>query len=80
MNKYLADELFKRAYSHLQKKEFGKSSQLFEKLLKEIEEFHEEIKEYQRDTFDRQVVISMTPTFTSNMPPKIKSCVYPDFH
>ena len=50
------------------------------KLLKEIEEFHEEIKEYQRDTFDRQVVISMTPTFTSNRPPKIKSCVYPDFH
>ena len=35
MNKYLADELFKRAYSHLQKKEFGKSSQLFEKLLKD---------------------------------------------
>ena len=50
------------------------------KLLKEIEEFHEEIKEYQRDTFDRQVVISMTPTFTSNRPPKIKSFVYPDFH
>ena len=35
MNKYLADELFKRAYSHLQKKEFVKSSQLFEKLLKD---------------------------------------------
>mgnify|MGYP003350870624 CR=1 FL=1 len=35
MNKYLADELFKRAYGHLQKKEFGKSSQLFEKLLKD---------------------------------------------
>ena len=35
MNKYSADELFKIAYSHLQKKEFGKSSQLFEKLLKD---------------------------------------------
>ena len=35
MNKYSADELFKKAYSHLQKKEFGKSTQLFEKLLKE---------------------------------------------
>ena len=35
MNKYSADELFKIAYSHLQKKEFEKSSQLFEKLLKD---------------------------------------------
>ena len=35
MNKYLADELFKRAYDHLQKKEYGKSSELFEKLLKD---------------------------------------------
>ena len=35
MNKYSADELFKIAYSHLQKKEFVKSSQLFEKLLKD---------------------------------------------
>ena len=35
MNKYSADELFKIAYSHLQKKEFKKSSQLFEKLLKD---------------------------------------------
>ena len=35
MNKYSADELFKIAYSHLQKKEFAKSSQLFEKLLKD---------------------------------------------
>ena len=34
MNKYSADELFKIAYQHLQKKEFGRSSQLFEKLLK----------------------------------------------
>ena len=33
MNKYSADELFKIAYSHLQKKEFEKSNQLFEKLL-----------------------------------------------
>ena len=33
MNKYSADELFKIAYSHLQKKEFEKSTQLFEKLL-----------------------------------------------
>jgi len=35
VDKYLADELFKRAYNHLQKKEFVKSSQLFEKLLKD---------------------------------------------
>ena len=34
MNKYSADELFKIAYDHLQKKEFKKSYQLFEKLLK----------------------------------------------
>ena len=34
MKKYSADELFKIAYDHLQKKEFGKSTQLFEKLLK----------------------------------------------
>ena len=33
MNKYSADELFRIAYSHLQKKEFEKSTQLFEKLL-----------------------------------------------
>ena len=33
MNKYSADELFKIAYSHLQKKEFEKSTKLFEKLL-----------------------------------------------
>ena len=33
MNKYSADELFKIAYNHLQKKEFEKSIQLFEKLL-----------------------------------------------
>ena len=33
MNKYSADELFKIAYDHLQKKEFEKSTQLFEKLL-----------------------------------------------
>ena len=35
MNKYSADELFKIAYSHLQKREFQKSSQLFEKLLRD---------------------------------------------
>ena len=33
MKKYSADELFKIAHSHLQKKEFEKSTQLFEKLL-----------------------------------------------
>jgi len=32
VNKYSADELFKIAYGHLQKKEFEKSTQLFEKL------------------------------------------------
>ena len=36
MNKYTADELFKIAYGHLKKKEFEKSSQLFEKLLKDF--------------------------------------------
>jgi len=35
VKKYSADELFKIAYSHLQKKEFVKSAQLFEKLLKD---------------------------------------------
>ena len=35
MKKYSADELFKIAYSHLQKKEFVKSAHLFEKLLKD---------------------------------------------
>jgi len=35
VNKYSADELFKIAYSHLQKKEFVKSAQLFEKILKD---------------------------------------------
>ena len=33
MNKYSANELFKIAYGHLQKKEFEKSTELFEKLL-----------------------------------------------
>ena len=33
MNKYSADELFKIAHRHLQKKEFKKSTQLFERLL-----------------------------------------------
>ena len=36
MNKYSSDELFEIAYSHLQKKEFKKSVQLFEKLLKDL--------------------------------------------
>ena len=36
MNKYTADELFKIAYNHLKKKEFKKSSHLFEKLLKDF--------------------------------------------
>ena len=35
MTKYSADELFKIAFNHLQKKEFRKSSHLFEKLLKD---------------------------------------------
>ena len=35
MKKYSADELFKIAYSHLQKKEFVRSAHLFEKLLKD---------------------------------------------
>ena len=35
MKKYSADEVFKMAYSHLQKKEFVKSAHLFEKLLKD---------------------------------------------
>ena len=34
MNKYSADEIFKIAHNHFQKKEFEKSIQLFEKLLK----------------------------------------------
>ena len=34
MKKYSADELFKIAYSHLQKKDYGKSAGLFEKLVK----------------------------------------------
>ena len=34
MKKYSADELFKIAYSHLQKKDYGKSAGLFEKLAK----------------------------------------------
>ena len=38
MNKYSADELFKIAYSHLQKKDFGKSAGLFEKLIKDYPE------------------------------------------
>ncbi len=38
MNKYSADELFKIAHSHFQKKEFGKSIYLFEKLLKDFPE------------------------------------------
>ena len=33
MNKYSVDELFKIAYGHLQKKEFEKSTQLYERLL-----------------------------------------------
>jgi len=33
VNKYSADELFKIAYDHLQKKKFGKSAGLFEKLI-----------------------------------------------
>ncbi len=36
MNKYSADELFKIAYEHLQKRNYGKSAGLFEKLLKDF--------------------------------------------
>ena len=36
MNKYSADELFKIAYKHLQKRNYGKSAGLFEKLLKDF--------------------------------------------
>ena len=36
MNKYSADELFKIAYNHLQKRNYGKSAGLFEKLLKDF--------------------------------------------
>ena len=36
MNKYSADELFKIAYDHLQKRNYGKSAGLFEKLLKDF--------------------------------------------
>ena len=35
MKKYSADELFKIAYNHLQKKNYGKSAGLFEKLVKD---------------------------------------------
>ena len=35
MNKYSADELFKIAYNHLQKRNYGRSAGLFEKLLKD---------------------------------------------
>ena len=38
MKKYSADELFKIAYDHLQKKKFGKSAGLFEKLIKDYPE------------------------------------------
>ena len=38
MNKYTAEELFKIAYAHLQKKDFRKSSGLFEKLIKDYPE------------------------------------------
>ena len=38
MNKYSADELFKIAYDHLQKKNFGKSASLFEKLINDYPE------------------------------------------
>ena len=36
MNKYSADELYKIAYNHLQKRNYGKSAGLFEKLLKDF--------------------------------------------
>jgi protein O-GlcNAc transferase len=36
VNKYSADELFKIAYEHLQKRNYGKSAGLFEKLLKDF--------------------------------------------
>ena len=38
MNKYSADKLFKIAYDHLQKKNFGKSATLFEKLINDYPE------------------------------------------
>ena len=38
MNKYSADVLFKIAYDHLQKKNFGKSASLFEKLINDYPE------------------------------------------
>ncbi len=38
MNKYSADELFKIAYNHLQKKDFRKSANLFEKLINDFPE------------------------------------------
>ena len=36
MNRYSADELYKIAYNHLQKRNYGKSAGLFEKLLKDF--------------------------------------------
>ena len=38
MNKYSADKLFKIAYDHLQKKNFGRSATLFEKLINDYPE------------------------------------------
>ena len=38
MNKYSADKLFKIAFNHLQKKNFGKSTGLFEKLINDYPE------------------------------------------
>ena len=38
MKKYSAEELFKIAYAHLQKKDFRKSSGLFEKLINDYPE------------------------------------------
>ena len=71
MNKYSADELFKIAYEHLQKRNYGKSAGLFEKLLKDfprnlsvlknLSHCYAYIKEFEKAETSIKKVISIKP-------------------
>ena len=71
MKKYSADELFKIAYSHLQKKDYGKSAGLFEKLeknypnnlsiLRNLAHCYAYLKEFQKTENCLRKIINIKP-------------------
>ena len=71
MNKYSVDELFKIAYSHLQKKDYGKSAGLFEKLiidypdnlsiLRNLAHCYTQLKEFEKAEICLSKIINIKP-------------------